>query len=87
MAILVLGQLVNVGSGSVALLLNMTGYEWDTAKGVGIAAGVNFVLSLLLIPIVGIEGAAMANAVSVAVWNILMAGWVYKKLKIKSFGF
>jgi len=65
----------------------MTGYEWDTAKGVGIAAGVNFVLSLLLIPIVGIEGAAMANAVSVAVWNILMAGWVYKKLKIKSFGF
>jgi len=87
LAILVLGQLVNVGSGSVALLLNMTGYEWDTAKGVGIAAGVNFVLSLLLIPIVGIEGAAMANAVSVAVWNILMAGWVYKKLKIKSFGF
>lgn len=87
LAILALGQLVNVGAGSVAVLLNMTGYEWDTAKGVGIASVVNFTLNLFLIPLFHIEGAAIANAVSVIVWNVLMAGWVYRRLKIKSFGF
>lgn len=87
LAILVLGQAVNVGAGSVGVLLNMTGYEWDTAKGVGIASAVNFILNLYLIPLFHIEGAAIANAVSMIVWNVLMAKWVYQRLGIRSFGF
>ncbi|RLB38676.1 MAG: hypothetical protein DRH12_12525 [Deltaproteobacteria bacterium] len=87
LGILVLGQAVNVGAGSVGVLLNMTGYEWDTAKGVGIASAVNFILNLYLIPLFHIEGAAIANAVSMIVWNVLMAKWVYQRLGIRSFGF
>jgi len=84
LAILSAGQLVNVAMGSVALLLNMTGYEEDTAKGIGIAALANVVLNAALIPLLGINGAAAANAVSMATWNILLAWWVYKKIGICS---
>jgi len=83
-AILSGGQLVNVGMGSVALLLNMTGHEWDTAKGIGIAALLNLILNLALVPIWGIEGAAIANAVSMAAWNILLAWWVHRRLSVHS---
>jgi O-antigen/teichoic acid export membrane protein len=83
-AILSAGQLVNVGMGSVALLLNMTGHEWDTAKGIGIAALLSLTLNLALVPIWGMEGAAIASAVSMAAWNVLLAWWVYKRLGIHS---
>jgi len=84
LAILSAGQLINVAMGSVALLLNMTGYEEDTAKGIGIAALVNVVLNAFLIPLWGINGAATASAISMAAWNILLAWWVYKKIGIYS---
>jgi O-antigen/teichoic acid export membrane protein len=84
LAILSAGQLVNVGMGSVALLLNMTGHEQDTARGVGIAALVNVVLNGMLIPVWSLEGAAVANAVSMVTWNILLAVWVYRRLGLYS---
>ncbi len=83
-AILSGGQLVNVGMGSVALLLNMTGHEWDTAKGIGIAALLNLALNLVLVPIWNIEGAAIANSASMVTWNILLARWVYKRLNVRA---
>jgi O-antigen/teichoic acid export membrane protein len=88
LSILCLGQIVNAGMGSVGLILNMTGYERDTAKGIAIAAVVNIILNLLFIPSWGIEGAAAASAVSVMVWNILLAIWVYQRIGIDptSFG-
>lgn len=87
LAILSLGQLVNAGMGSVALLLNMTGYERDTAKGIGVAAVVNVVLNAALIQAWGVEGAAVASTISMAIWNILLAIWVYKRLGINSTAF
>jgi len=84
LAILSAGQLINVAMGSVALLLNMTVYEEDTAKGIGIAALANVVLNAALVPLLGINGAAVAGAVSMATWNILLAWWVYKKFGICS---
>lgn len=83
-AIMSLGQLVNAGMGSVALLLNMTGHERDTARGGGIATVTNVALNAILIPVWGVEGAAAANAISIAIWNSLLAIWVYKKLGIYS---
>src|SRR6056297_2509658 len=41
LAILCIGQLINVCMGSVGIVLNMTGNEQDTARGVAIAAVVN----------------------------------------------
>lgn len=84
LAILCLGQLVNAGAGSVALILNMTGYERDTAVGVATAALANFIFNLILIPRFGMEGAAAATALSLAAWNVLLCRQVYRRLGVQS---
>ncbi len=85
LAILCLGQLVNVATGSVGYLLNMTGYEKDTVRVVMVTVFVNIVLNLALIPLFGIEGAASATALSLATRNILLYRQVRKRLGIDSF--
>jgi len=82
--ILCIGQLINTLVGSVALLLNMTGHERLSVKGVGIGAGLNIVLNFLLIPIWGVSGAAIATATSMIVWNVILAIYVKRKLSINS---
>lgn len=82
LAVLSVAQLINAGMGSVALVLSMTGHERKTAVGVAVAACINVVLNASLIPLWGIEGAATATATSITIWNILLAIWVYKELKI-----
>lgn len=82
LSILCWGQFFNIFTGSVALLLVMTGYQFYTAIGVTISALLNVGLNYLLIPIWGIEGAATATVSSNMLWNILMVYFVYKKLKI-----
>jgi O-antigen/teichoic acid export membrane protein len=71
---LILGQLVNVGSGSVGYLLMMTGHHLDCARVVSVCALVNLLLNLLLIPEWGIAGAAISTAVSMMLWNL----WLYR---------
>ncbi|WP_194842061.1 flippase [Gracilibacillus salitolerans] len=82
LAILSLGQLVSAAFGSVGNLLNMTGNEKFSAFGVVISAICNIILNSLLIPVWGINGAAIATSVSLMLWNALLAFWVYKKVKI-----
>lgn len=72
LVILCVGQLVNASMGSVASLLNMTGHERDTTKGVLVGAIVNVVLNLSLVPIWGMTGAAIATATTLIVWNLIM---------------
>lgn len=84
LAILCAGQLVNAVMGSVGYLLNMTGHEKDTAKGLMVAALSNIVLNLALIPLFGMEGAAVATAFSLAVWNILLYRQVKRRIGIDS---
>ena len=69
--------------GPVGLLLNMTGHERETAKGVAISAVLNMVLNFLLIPRWGITGAAVATTVSMIAWNLLLAWQVNTKLTIQ----
>ncbi len=82
--ILCIGQLINAASGSVTYLLNMTENEKWAAKAVGISAVLNILLNALLIPKIGINGAAIATTLSMIVWNILMIYWVYKYVGIHS---
>lgn len=86
LVILCLGQLFNALMGPVGLILNMTGFEGYTARGVLIAAFTNVSMGLMLIPRYGITGAAVATASSVTVWNIVLAFWLYKKTGILSMG-
>lgn len=82
LTILCLGQLINACTGSVAILLNMTGHQKYTAIGVSFSGLLNIILNFSLIPIWGAEGAATATTISTIIWNLLLVFWVYKKLKI-----
>ncbi|MEP4484845.1 MAG: flippase [Halioglobus sp.] len=84
LAILACGSLVNVAMGSVGALLNMSGHERDTARGATIAAAINVVLNLALIPPYGISGAAIATACSISVYNIYLSRVVRIRIGIRS---
>ena len=82
--ILSFGQLINALFGNVALLLNMTGHERDTLRGMAIAAGSNIALNILLIPLFGLNGAAFATALTLLIWNLILWRSVQKRLNINS---
>jgi O-antigen/teichoic acid export membrane protein len=84
--ILVIGQLANSAFGSVGALLNMTGHERDSMKGMLLAIVVNVSLNFILIPKFGIEGAAVSSALSFVIWNYVLRYFVKKRLKIESSG-
>lgn len=84
MAILLGGQLVNSGAGSVGTLLSMTGHERVLARAVGTSALINVVLNFALVPNWGTEGAAVATAISLIVWNVWLWLSVKRRLGIDS---
>jgi O-antigen/teichoic acid export membrane protein len=69
--ILVLAQFFTVASGPVGILLNMTEHAGISAKAFGAGAVLNVMLNLVLIPPLGIIGAATATAISIAFSNVL----------------
>ncbi|PKO05980.1 MAG: flippase [Chloroflexi bacterium HGW-Chloroflexi-3] len=87
MLILLIGQFVNSATGSVAFLLNMTDNEKLTIRGSLTAVVINILLSFILSPLLGINGAAIASATSIAVSNIILWWLVYKHLRINSLAF
>lgn len=80
--ILSAGQWINAAMGTVASLLLMTGHAREAARGLAVTVAVNFLLNLALIPRWGVEGAAFAAAGSLALWNVLLAGFVRRRLGI-----
>ncbi|MBV9961195.1 MAG: oligosaccharide flippase family protein [Parafilimonas sp.] len=85
-----IGQFVSVISGSVGYLLNMTGHEKDMRNVMVINAALSIVLALILNPIYGIIGSALASAISIASTNLMAVGYVKKRLgfsTISIFGF
>lgn len=84
LVILTCAQVINCIFGSVALLLSMTGNERYVLKGQAVAAILNVILNYLLIPELGMEGAALATSISLVIWNILLFGVVYKRLRLNT---
>lgn len=83
LAVLALGHLVNVGVGSVGYFMNMTGNQDEMAKVVGVSAVINLLLNGLAIPLFGALGAALATALSMAVWNVWLNRIVVARLSIR----
>ena len=77
--ILSLGKFFNSISGSVGVILQMTGLQKYFQNILLIAALINAVLNYLLIPAYGIEGAAIASLTSTFFWNSAMVILVKKK--------
>ena len=82
--ILCMGQIVNGFAGSVGSILNMTGFAHKSLQAVLVSAVLNIFLNILLVPPYGIQGAAVATAVSLSAWNIFLVYWVKKYTKLHS---
>ncbi len=80
LVILSFGQLLNAMSGPVMLLLNMTAYEIVARNTILISALINIILNILLIPLLGIIGAAIASSAVMMVWNLVGVLMVKQKL-------
>lgn len=85
--ILLIGQGVNVMTGAVGLLLMMTGNEISWRNCLILAAGLHVFLCIVLIPMYGLTGAAVASSLSLSTQMILASYLVYKKLNIAVFPF
>lgn len=68
--VLAVGQMVNAWFGPTGLMLTMTGHEREVTRAVAVAAVLNVVLNLLLIPPFGVMGAAIATSISLVFWNV-----------------
>ncbi|SEU09511.1 Membrane protein involved in the export of O-antigen and teichoic acid [Salinibacillus kushneri] len=81
------GQVVNAGVGSAGMILSMTGKPVLDMITNFIVVIVNVSLNYTLIPIYGIEGAAIASMVSVGIANIIRLLLVYKMFRFHPYNF
>ena len=79
LAILAIGQLINTAAGPTAQLLNVTGHHKQFRNIAFGGALVNVAINLVLIPMYGILGAAIASAISMAGWNIVASLYIKRK--------
>jgi O-antigen/teichoic acid export membrane protein len=86
LVILVCGQFVNSISGSTGIFMNMTGNQNSFRNIVVFAALINIVVNLLLIPRIGIYGAAISAMMSVTTWNLATLYYIKSKYG-KSIGY
>ena len=87
LTILCMGQLINTSSGSVVLVLNMTGHDKETVKGIAVALIINVLLALALVPLYGLNGAALSSAMSLTAWNLILIRLTYKCTGLRTFAF
>lgn len=87
MRVLVLTQFVVISFGSVGTLLDMTGHERINMRYMMFCVLVNFVLSLLLVSLMGMLGGALSTLVSVLLARYLLWRKVRKILKVNPSGF
>jgi O-antigen/teichoic acid export membrane protein len=85
--VLIIGQMVNVITGSVGSLLIMSGNESKFNHANLFALGLQIVLLFLLVPRYGVHGAALASALSVIAVNVISTYLVYRAMGITSIPF
>ena len=81
---IILTPIVNSCFGSVGAIFNMTGNEKVAFKWCGIALIIGFFLNLFLIPIFGINGAAISILISSLIRGFALWRKSYTLLKVKS---
>ncbi len=69
--ILSIGQFINVATGSVCNLLNMTGHERDYRQITIVSGTLTILFAVALTAFVGVQGAAIATALGLTVQNTL----------------
>lgn len=78
--LLIAGQIVASAFGPQLFLMTMTGNERAAATVLVGSTVVNGGLGVLLIPVLGLTGAAVATTAALVVWNVAMALFVWRVL-------
>lgn len=84
MLVLVFGQLLSTVMGPAVVLLNMTGHERAVSHAFMYSFALNAFISITLVPLFGIMGAAFASSISFLVWNIILWQYTRKTLQIET---
>ncbi len=87
MLILVIGQSVALLFGEPGFLLNMTGNQTLTLRLVSGTALLNIALNAILIPLAGIEGAALSTSIALVTWRALGQMYVLRRMGINCAAF
>jgi O-antigen/teichoic acid export membrane protein len=80
LAIIAIGQFVNVATGSVGYLLSMSGHERDFRRVTLFSGPLTIILSYIFIVQWGVLGAAIAMAIGLSLQNLLALFMVKKRL-------
>lgn len=80
LAILSAGQMVNIGTGLIATALLMAGYQTAVLVCNLAALLLTAGLCLVLVPLWGLSGAAVAMSLSVVLLNLTLSVWGYRRL-------
>ncbi len=80
--VLILGYVFVALCGPQQNLLTMTGNEWDAATTMIAGAVANIIACALGVALYGLIGAAVGVALALAIWNVAMAIYIRKRLKI-----
>lgn len=81
--VLFIGYVVNSACGSVGYLLQMTNNVNLFNRAILIAFTLNLIGNIILIPTLGILGAAIASTLSMSVWNLLSAYYAFSHLELR----
>jgi O-antigen/teichoic acid export membrane protein len=77
--LLLIGTFVNAICGCTNVYMNMTGKQVAFRNIIFATIILNLTLNFILIPVYGIEGAAIASALSLIFWNLVTVTYVYFK--------
>ena len=81
LGVLMLGQAIYVACAVSSAIIPMAGYAALNAVHGTVAFSVNLGLNALLIPMWGLEGAAVASSTSLATWSLWRVGTVWRRLR------
>jgi O-antigen/teichoic acid export membrane protein len=85
--ILVISQLINASTGSVGILMNMSGHQKKLRNIIVTASIISFCIYIILIPLYGIIGAAIGCLISNILVNITAVIFVHRKMNLLTFYF
>ena len=80
--ILLVGQVIVASYGSQLSVMTMTGHERGAAALLILSAAVNVVASIVFITMLGLTGAAIATTIALIVWNVAMAFFISRHLRL-----
>jgi O-antigen/teichoic acid export membrane protein len=80
--ILLISQVMAASAGSQLYVMTMTGHERNAAVLLVCCAAVNAAASAVLVGMFALIGAAIGTAVSLVVWNVAMAFFLWRRLNL-----